>query len=159
MPKQLRGEPLNEAIRAGISKLAKQSGETYVYNATHVADLVGTSRATLNNKAELVEEILEDIKADRRKSNNEGLIEAFQIRIERIEKENGELKDQVIALQKNHVEIYRQLYMHSVDGAALVAPFVRTDANEDCPLCGHETGESKTNSKVVPIRGKKSKGN
>lgn len=154
MARQLRGSVLDKAIRNGILELSSKGGESYVYNATQLANLIGTSRVTLNKKSDLIDSVLREIKAGKRKKDNTGLIEALQLRIDRLEKQKADLEAQCLALQQNHVEMYRRLYMNSIDGAALIAPIIKTEAEGDCPLCGGTLIEEKAGSKIVPLRGK-----
>ncbi len=154
MAKQLRGSSLDKAIRDGILELSVQAGDDYVYNATQLANLIGTSRVTLNKKAELIDDVLRSIKAGRRKKDNEGLIDALQLRIDRLEKQKADLEKELHALQRNHVDIYRNIYMHSIDGAALVAPIVKSEAGDDCPLCGQKFSDKPESRKVVSLRRK-----
>ena len=143
---QLRGEKLMSAIREGIYVLAdkaEKAGETYVYNASELSRLIGRSRVTLRAYVAFVDEVLKELKAERRMRTGKAMQQHLLDRNERLETENEALKREVNTLRINHTEIYIKLLGSSKDLASLVASYVETVKDGRCLLCNSVVGEEK----------------
>ena len=146
--KQLRGEELKKAIRKGIERLSAERGASYVFNATELAKHIGTSRVTLNNYRYFIDDVLEGIKAQRRKSNNEGLVAKLRQKVGLLENENANLKEQLQALREHHAAIYDAIYAHSVEGSTILQalPEKRSEATD-----AEKHPEQSSRSKVIQL--------
>lgn len=147
---QLRGEDLKVAIKKGILDLYKTHGKKYIYNATELSDFIGVSRVTLNKYREFIDNILNQKRLERRKTNNEGLIADLNDKINKLEEEKVELIRELDAMRKHHTEIYSTIYMNSYDAAVLIKAKLQPRDAKKCYLCGGDI-KHKIKSNVVPI--------
>ena len=144
--RQLRGEKLKNAIREGIYALAdktEKSGKKYVYKASELTQLIGTSRVTLGAYSDFVDEVLTQLKAEKRVRTGKVLQQQLIDKIERLEADKKALEKEVNTLRSHHAEIYTRLLSSSKDIAILVASYVETVKDGKCLACNSVVGESK----------------
>lgn len=144
--KQVRGEELRKEIEQGIRKLAaeaKAANTIYKYNASQLANAIGTSRPTLSKHAALIEKVLKDLAASKRMERGEGVIQLMRERIERLESEKVHLQQELDVLRLHHAEIYLKIYYHAGDLEALVRPSLEEEIFEAdrCILCRQKIEE------------------
>lgn len=121
--KQLRGDALKVAIRATIQAQAAEAdaqGKTYTYVTSRVAKAVPCARKSLDNYADFIDTVLEDLRSNRRARDGGVMIEALRARIAALEKRNQELLDENQILAAEHIAIYDTLALQSVPAAALL---------------------------------------
>lgn len=121
--KQLRGDALKAAIHATIQAQAAEAdaqGKTYTYVASRVAKAVPCARKSLDNYADFIDTVLEDLRSNRRARDGGVMIEALRARIAALEKRNQELLDENQILAAEHIAIYDTLALQSVPAAALL---------------------------------------
>lgn len=143
---QLRGEKLKNALREGIYALADKAdkaGKTYVYNASELSRLIGPSRVTLKSHSDFVDEVLKELKAERRMRTGKAMQQHLLDRNERLETMNKALEREVNTLRTNHAEMFTKLLGSSKDLASLVASYVETVKDGKCLLCNSVVSEQK----------------
>lgn len=142
MSRQLRGEELKSAIKENIKLLVSdsKSSNKKKINLSALAAAVGTSRTTLNNMIDFIDECLVEAKFERRQSYGKTERNNVELKIIKLESNIDDLKKELEALRSNHLEIYRRLYSNSSDLSALIKPVVikDADANNNCILCGNK---------------------
>ncbi len=152
---QVRGEKVKEVIREGLHKLAADAGGKYVLNASELAKATGVSRPTIYRHEEFINEVLKEISAERKFYKGHGVIEFMRERMERLENEKAELKNEVDTLRKHHAKIFEILYYNAVRLSDLVKSEVLKEIEESgcCTLCGQEVDATKFRqvNKVVPL--------
>jgi len=107
-----RGKELKKLINEGIKYLASQNRD-YRYNASELARHINTSRVTLNKYSDYINEILEEIKVERKGSAGNGIVHHLLDRIEILEQENKELKQECDYLKGDYIEIFKKMYENS----------------------------------------------
>jgi len=160
---RVRGEGIKELIREGIKRLSIEAEGKYIYNASQLSAQIGVSRPTLYSYGEFIDEVLRDIKADKKFAKGHAVIEFMREKVTRVEDENQRLKKEVDALRKHHAEIFGTLYASSANLAALVKPVVVREVKESgcCTLCLREvdaTAISSKSKKVIDIAQRRDKG-
>ena len=152
MAKQLRGEPLKEAIRKGIRFLFNRNDD-YIYNATELAKLVGTSRVTLNKLDDVIEEELNKLNIERKTSSGSLIIDNLLEKIQRLKEDKEALKNELDILRRNHIEIYERLYSNSYDMSQLIKPIIRSESLKSiCGLCGSQLDCPTNESNIIDFR-------
>lgn len=161
---QLRGDALEQRIETVIRELAVQTqklGKEYVYNASHVAKLVPTTRKTLGKHQHVVERLLKDIKARRRMVTGDATVEQMREKIEYLKEQIAEKDKIVLSLRKHHIEIYHRFYAHSLDAEVLIRPILEQECKEagECLFCGAKADtpeQFKRKTNIFPMKeGKK----
>jgi hypothetical protein len=148
--RQLRSQALEERIELVIREMAAQSGlqgKLYVYNASHIAKEVPTTRKTLAKYNQLVTRVLKNINAGRRMLNGSSSVEQLKEQIEHL-KQLILYKDEIInGLRVHHIELYKRLYDGSIKAEILIRPPFDDEINNmgKCFYCG-----SNPDHKVVP---------
>ena len=107
-----RGKELKKLINEGIKYLASQNRD-YRYNASELARHINTSRVTLNKYSDYINEILGEIKVERKGSAGNGIVHHLLDRIEILEQENKELKQECDYLKGDYIEIFKKMYENS----------------------------------------------
>ncbi len=139
--KQLRGEALQKRIGVVIKEhhtQATKDGVNYIYNATHVAKDVPTTRKTLSKHDDFIDNVIRALKVKRRTSTGNATIEFLRERIKSLKEDLSE-KDKIIsALRHNHLDIFKILHENSIDAQNLVRPIIEKESKElgTCILCG-----------------------
>lgn len=112
--KHKRGEDLKKLIKEGINHLASKNKD-YQYNASELARHINTSRVTLNKYSNYIDDILNEIKIDKKGVAGNGMVQHLLDRIEMLEQENKELKKENNNLKSNYIEIFQETYEKSKD--------------------------------------------
>lgn len=158
MTKQLRGDALASRIRDVILELAAEAaeqGSRYVYNASKTAKRVPASRTTLQRYDHVVAATVQSIRAGRRTSSGEAIVEKLRADNARLQERQNELQREVLALRRHHIAIYRQFQLHSVDVALLIRPVIEQECIDagHCTLCGaSRSADESQESNVVPLK-------
>ena len=87
-----RGKELKKLIKEGIKHLASKNSD-YKYNASELARHINTSRVTLNKYSDYIDEVLEEIKVDRKVGAGNGMVKHLLDRIEIFKKIYESSKD------------------------------------------------------------------
>lgn len=104
-----RGKELKKIIKEGINYLASQN-RNYRYNASELARHINTSRVTLNKYSDYIDEILEEIKVERKGVAGNGMVQHLLDRIEILEQENKELKQENNNLKSDYIDNFQKMY-------------------------------------------------
>lgn len=135
--KIVRGDQVKELIANGIRKLASAAGREYVFNATELSRFTGVSRPTIYSHSELVDKVLEEVKAQRKLTNGEASAVFLREKVEKVKGESLAFRQELDVLRRHHADIYERLYRASVRLVALIAPEYRSMSLRDgsCVLC------------------------
>ncbi|MEE4246976.1 MAG: hypothetical protein V2I33_16305 [Kangiellaceae bacterium] len=155
--KQLRGEALLQRIESIIRKQcleARKSGKNYIYNATSVSKEVPTTRVTLNKHGEFIQKVLNSLKAERRSSSGQAIVDALRDKIEDLKDEITKKDEMISALRRHHIAIFETLHANSIIGKELIRPILEVESDEadECILCGPSTKQDPT---VIDIKRRK----
>jgi uncharacterized protein YnzC (UPF0291/DUF896 family) len=110
--KHKRGEDLKKLIKEGINHLANKNKD-YQYNASELARHINTSRVTLNKYSDYIDDVLNEIKIDKKGVGGNGMVQHLLDRIEMLEQENKEIKQERDNLKINYIEIFQKMYENS----------------------------------------------
>lgn len=155
--KQLRGLDLEKRIEDVIRELASKShqiNKLYIYNASHVADLVPTTRRTLAKHDEFIRRILNDLSARRRMINGDATIEQMRAQIEQLKAKINQLNNAVESLRRHHVDIYTRFHNNSLEAELLIRPILESECMDagECLFCGTKVENIKVLKRASNIK-------
>lgn len=123
-----------------IAADASKTGKEYVFNASEIARRIPT-RKSVAKHANFVARVLSDLAIRRRAVTGHAAAEQLRKQNAHLKSELNRALQRLQALRIHHVEIYRRLYLHSIDAEVLIRPVLKKESRlvDCCILCGERT--------------------
>lgn len=132
-----QNDAIKKKIMDGIRTLAAAAGKSYICNVAELSRTIGVSRPTLYSYRSVVDEVLDELKANKKPPKGQAVIEFMRERMARLEEEKGQLKKELDVLRNHHARIYEILYYKSANLALLIKSVAAAESKEAgrCILC------------------------